>query len=61
MIGSGARAALLRTIPINQRPYGTESAASEANHDPSKPQAEPAAIMGTAESGNRWSTLVKES
>ncbi|PLC10694.1 conjugal transfer protein [Kocuria flava] len=69
MFGSGARAVLLRTIPIDHRPYAGASRASEEAHnnppgatvepgdEPEKPAAEPAAA---APAGNRWAALVKE-
>ena len=69
MLGSGARAVLLRTIPIDHRPYAEASRASEEAHnnptastvdqgdEPEKPVAEPAAA---APAGNRWAALVKE-
>lgn len=60
MLGSGARAALLRTVPINARPYAAESAASAEAHDPSKLQQHPVASIEAA-SANRWSLLAKDS
>lgn len=69
MLGSGARAVLLRTVPISERPYADKVAASEAAHN--SPQAPAAASEPVAElvvepfpvvasGGNRWTTMVKE-
>ena len=67
MFGSGARAVLLRTIPIDHRPYAEASRASEeahnrpavdtVDHEPTAPAAEPVA---PEPAGNRWAALVKE-
>ena len=69
MLGSGARAVLLRTVPVSARPYADAAAASEEAHnsptaatvdqgeESEKPAAEPAAA---APAGNRWAALVKE-
>ena len=69
MLGSGARAVLLRTIPVNARPYADAAAASEAAHNaptdapaaacaaPDSQAAEPSPVEPT---GNRWAALVKE-
>ncbi|GEO96444.1 TraG/TraD/VirD4 family protein [Kocuria turfanensis] len=67
MFGSGARAVLLRTIPIDHRPYAGASRASEeahnrptvdtVDHEPSAPAAEP---VVPEPAGNRWAALVKE-
>jgi len=67
MLGSGARAVLVRTVPVSARPYADAAAASEAahntptvatvDHDPEISAAEPAAVEPT---GNRWAALVKE-
>lgn len=69
MLGSGARAVLLRTVPVSARPYADAAAASEAAHNTpsdtfateesaSAPQvAEPSPAAPT---GNRWAALVKE-
>jgi hypothetical protein len=65
MLGSGSRAALLRTVPINERPYADKVAASEAAH--SRPQSQPApavedvpVAVAPVDGGNRWTTMVKE-
>ncbi|MBG6184681.1 type IV secretory pathway TraG/TraD family ATPase VirD4 [Arthrobacter sp. CAN_A214] len=65
MLGSGSRAALLRTVPISDRPYANKVAASEAAHSRPQPQSEPVAknapvAVGPVDGGNRWSTMVKE-
>lgn len=69
MLGSGARAVLVRTVPVSARPYADAAAASEAAHnapaEPTAPEesapehqaAEPGPVEPT---GNRWATLVKE-
>jgi type IV secretory pathway TraG/TraD family ATPase VirD4 len=69
MLGSGARAVLLRTVPVSARPYADAAAASEAAHNaPTEPSAtadsapeiqdvEPGPTKPT---GNRWAALVKE-
>ena len=63
MLGSGARAVLLRTVPISDRPYADKVAASEAAHNSPQPIApgpttEPTPTAATG--GNRWTTMVKE-
>ncbi|WP_144836697.1 type IV secretory system conjugative DNA transfer family protein [Kocuria rosea] len=69
MLGSGARAVLLRTIPVSARPYAEAAAASEAAHNTptdTTATAEPAPELQGAEpspaapTGNRWAALVKE-
>ncbi|WP_458117323.1 hypothetical protein [Arthrobacter sp. D2-10] len=62
MLGSGARAVLLRTVPISDRPYAGKVAASEAAHSNPRPAAESAAEPAPAASGggNRWSAMVGE-
>lgn len=62
MLGSGARAVLLRTVPISERPYADKVTASEAIHNSPQPASagptEPA--PAPAGSGNRWSAMVKK-
>lgn len=69
MLGSGARAVLVRTVPVSARPYAEAAAASEAAHNaptetPATDQSAPephAAEPGPVEpTGNRWAALVKE-
>jgi type IV secretory pathway TraG/TraD family ATPase VirD4 len=62
MLGSGARAVLLRTVPISDRPYADKVTASEAAHNSPRPIT--ADLTGeptphAAGEGNRWSTMVK--
>ena len=69
MLGSGARAVLLRTVPVSDRPYAEAAAASEAAHNTpvnTPVAAEPATELQADEpapaelTGNRWAALVKE-
>ena len=69
MLGSGARAVLLRTVPVSDRPYAEAAAASEAAHNApidTLAEEEPAPELQGAEpspaepTGNRWASLVKE-
>lgn len=69
MLGAGARAVLLRTVPVSARPYAEAAAASEAAHNTpggTLAAAEPApGLQGAVPSpvdptGNRWAALVKE-
>ncbi|MEX5258389.1 type IV secretory system conjugative DNA transfer family protein [Kocuria arenosa] len=65
MLGSGARAVLLRTVPVSARPYADAAAASEAAHNaptdtPTAPELQAAAPSPTEPTGNRWAALVKE-
>ena len=69
MLGSGARAVLLRTVPVSARPYAQAAAVSEAAHN--APAETPAATdyasglqvaepSPTEPTRNRWAALVKE-
>lgn len=69
MLGSGARAVLLRTVPVSARPYAEAAAASEAAHntptdtpatEQSAPELQGAEPSPTESTGNRWAALVKE-
>ncbi len=66
MLGSGARAVLVRTVPVSARPYADAAAASEAAHNAPTVTAEPLAELQAVEprpaapTGNRWTALVKE-
>lgn len=65
MFGSGARAVLVRTVPVSARPYADAAAASEAAHNtPAKaepaPELQAAAPSQAEPTGNRWVALVKE-
>ncbi|MEG9250108.1 TraM recognition domain-containing protein [Arthrobacter sp. Soc17.1.1.1] len=72
MLGSGSRAALLRTVPISDRPYADKVAGFETirSAPPAalKPAVKPAAgpVVEVQEpttvpaGGNRWSAMVKE-
>ena len=62
MLGSGARAVLLRTVPISERPYGDKVTASDATHNSPQPvTARPAGpAPAAAGAGNRWSAIVGE-
>jgi hypothetical protein len=69
MLGSGARAVLLRTVPVSARTYADAAAASEAAHntptetpatEQSTPELQSAEPSPTAFRGNRWVALVKE-
>lgn len=57
MLGSGARAVLLRTLPLGERSYaGRVSASEKAPNHPPGPSAGPAVPAGA----NRWTSMLKE-
>ncbi|MFF0991270.1 type IV secretory system conjugative DNA transfer family protein [Kocuria nitroreducens] len=69
MLGSGARAVLVRTVPVSARPYADAAAASEAAHnvpvettitEESASELQGAGPNSTEPTGNRWAALVKE-
>jgi len=69
MLGAGAPAVLLRTVPVSARPYAQAAAASEAAHnaptetpatDQSAPELQGAELSPVEPMGNRWAALVKE-
>ncbi|MEX5307656.1 TraM recognition domain-containing protein [Kocuria sp. CPCC 205258] len=62
MLGSGARAVLLRTVPISVRPYAQAADASEAAHNAPAVEKEvaPADTVQDGPSGNRWAALAQE-
>jgi hypothetical protein len=49
MLGSGARAVLVRTVPVSARPYAQAAEASEAAHNAPTVSAEPVAELPAAE------------
>ncbi|MBD2765696.1 hypothetical protein IEE91_10970 [Kocuria sp. cx-455] len=69
MFGSGARAVLLRTIPIDHHPYADASRTSEKAHNSPKavtvdqggePEKPAVGAAAAAPAGNQWAALVKE-
>ncbi|MFI7483398.1 type IV secretory system conjugative DNA transfer family protein [Kocuria sp. M1R5S2] len=62
MLGSGARAVLLRTVPVSARPYAQAAEASEAarNTPATDTNTEHTMTEEQVPSGNRWAALVKE-
>ena len=69
MLGSGARAVLLRTVPVSDRPYAQAAAASEAAHNAPAgtltsekfaPEFRSAESPPAEPASTRWAALVKE-
>ena len=69
MLGSGARAVLVRTVPVSARPYADAAAVSEAAYnvpidtpatEQSAPELQDAEPSPAEPTGNRWAALVKE-
>lgn len=64
MLGSGARAVLVRADPVSARPYAHAAEASEAAYNAPAAEKEtdpqPTTAAGHGPAGNRWAALVKK-